>query len=50
MMTNLRTQGTVLCVRGGVQSRNHSQSNIDRGFVYLEGSKIIGPLIWVFIE
>ena len=37
-------------VYGGVQSRNHSQSNIDRGFVYLEGSKKIGPLIWVFIE
>ena len=37
-------------VYGGVQSRKHSQSNIDRGFVYLEGSKIIGPLIWVFIE
>ena len=37
-------------VYGGVQSRNHSQSNIDRGFAYLEGSKIIGPLIWVFIE
>ena len=37
-------------IYGGVQSRNHSQSNIDRGFAYLEGSKIIGPLIWVFIE
>ena len=37
-------------IYGGVQSRNHSQSNIDRGFAYLEGSKIIGALIWVFIE
>ena len=37
-------------IYGGVQSRNHSQRNIDRGFAYLEGSKIIGPFIWVFIE
>lgn len=37
-------------VYGGVQSRNHSKSNICRGFAYLEGSKIIGPLIWMFIE
>lgn len=37
-------------IYGGVQSRDHSQSNIDRGFAYLEGSKIMGPLIWIFIE
>ena len=37
-------------IYGGVQSRNHSQSNIDRGFAYLVGSKIIGPLIWIIIE
>ena len=37
-------------IYGGVQSRNHSQSDIDRGFAYLEGSKIIGPFIWMFIE
>ena len=37
-------------IYGSVQSRNHSQSNIDRGFAYLEGSKIIGPLIWLYIE
>jgi len=37
-------------IYGGVQSRSHSQSNIDRGFAYLECSKMIGPLIWLFIE
>ena len=37
-------------IYGDVQSRNHSQINIDSGFAYLSGSKVIGPFIWLFIE
>ena len=37
-------------IYGGVQSRNHSQSNIDGGFAYLEDSKKMGPFVWIFIE
>ena len=37
-------------IYGGVQSRNHSQSNIDVGFAYLERSKAIGPFVWIFIK
>ena len=36
-------------IYGGVQSRNHSQSDIDKGFAYLEASKRIGPFVWFFI-
>ena len=35
---------------GGVQSRSHSQSDIDKGIAYLKGSKTVGPLIWLFIK
>ena len=37
-------------IYGGVQSRKHSQSVIDAGFKYLEQSKFLGPLIWLFIK
>ena len=37
-------------IYGGVQSRNHSQSDIDRGYAYLEDSKKIGILIWPFMK
>ena len=37
-------------IYGDVQSRTHSQSNIDRGFIYLAASKIIGPFVWLSIE
>ena len=37
-------------IYGDVQSRDHSQSKINQGFIYLEASKMAGPLIWLFIE
>jgi len=37
-------------IYGDVQSRIHSQTDIDKGFEYLEGSKKTGILIWMFIE
>ena len=37
-------------IYGGVQSRQHTQENIARGFAYLHGSKIVGPLIWLAIQ
>ena len=37
-------------IYGDVQSRDHSQGNINKGFAYLWGSRIIGPLIWLFID
>ena len=37
-------------IYGSVQSRNHSQSNIDRGFTYLYCSQYIGPFVWLFID
>ena len=37
-------------IYGGVQSRNHSQSDITKGFYYLLGSKEVGMLIWGLIN
>lgn len=37
-------------IYGGVQSRYHYQGEINRGFEYLERSKKIGVLVWLYIE
>lgn len=37
-------------IYGGVQSRVHSQSNIEVGSAYLEVSKTVGPLAWLLID
>ena len=37
-------------IYGGVKSRKHLQSDIDKGYKYIGLSKMIGPLIWMFIE
>ena len=37
-------------IYGGVQSRQHTKEDIARGFAYLHGSKIVGPLIWLAIQ
>ena len=34
-------------VFGGVQSRNHSQENINAGMAYLYSSKFVSPLLWI---
>ena len=37
-------------IYGGVQSRNHKQSDIYAGFAYLALSNYVGPLAWMIIE
>lgn len=36
-------------IYGGVESRTHSQDDIDAGFIYLDISEVIGQLVWYFI-
>ena len=37
-------------IYGGVESRVHLERDIKAGYSYLEASKFIGPLVWIFIE
>ncbi|MBE6533948.1 MAG: RHS repeat-associated core domain-containing protein, partial [Ruminococcaceae bacterium] len=37
-------------IYGGVQSRQHSQSDIYRGFAYLEVSKRLNYVVWEFVK
>lgn len=37
-------------VYGGVQSRYHSDEDIEAGFSYLERSMYNGPFVWLFME
>lgn len=37
-------------IYGGVQSRSHTQDNIDAGFQYLETSKYLGLFAWLLIQ
>ncbi len=37
-------------IYGGVQSRDHSQSDIDAGFAYLKASEKISLFVWKFID
>ena len=37
-------------IYGGVESRTHSQDDIDAGFIYLNTSEAIGPLVWLSIK
>lgn len=37
-------------IYGGVQSREHSQSDIETGFAYLRVSRGIGSLVWLLVE
>ncbi len=37
-------------IYGGVKSRNHTERNIDSGFLYLKLSKFVGPFMWLFTD
>ncbi|MDE6016241.1 MAG: DNRLRE domain-containing protein [Acetatifactor sp.] len=37
-------------IYGGVESRTHSQDDIEAGFAYLDTSEAMGPLVWLTIN
>ena len=37
-------------IYGGVQSRQHTNKDIEAGFSYLERSKKNGPFVWLFMD
>ena len=37
-------------IYGGVESRTHLKTHVDAGFTYLENSKWMGPLVWLYID